>query len=92
MIPEAEHDKVLEVFCRVVMKKAKQTFEGFMTSPAGMIVAFIVLFYAITFLVYYFYSPGPEERRQAELEKTSAASRQIHDIMEGSIQTQSQQK
>jgi|GEM_PF-6252627 len=34
----------------------------------GKIIIIIAVFYAITFLVYYFYSPGPEERRTANEE------------------------
>ena len=58
------------------MKKTrtpKSEFEkkviAFFSTTWGMVVLFIVIFYAMTFLVYYFYSPGPEERRMAELEK-----------------------
>lgn len=39
-----------------------------MRTPLGTVLVFVVLFYIITFAVYYFYSPGPEERRQAEIE------------------------
>lgn len=45
------------------------TITSFLKSRFGMAVLFVVIFYVLTFLVYYFYSPGPEERRQAELEK-----------------------
>ena len=50
------------------MKKnnLQQSVLNFFSTPWGMLVLFIVLFYALTFLVYYFYSPGPEERSMAE--------------------------
>lgn len=41
----------------------------FFESPLGMVLIFVVVFYAMTFAVYYFYSPGPEERNQADLDK-----------------------
>jgi len=50
------------------MKHPKQNLQEFFKSPLGTVVIFIVLFYIITFAVYYFYSPGPEERKQAENE------------------------
>lgn len=54
-------------------KKNQQNLRDFVSSPAGMVICFIVLFYALTFSVYYFYSPGPEERKQAELQKQREA-------------------
>jgi flagellar biosynthesis/type III secretory pathway M-ring protein FliF/YscJ len=56
------------------MKESKQNFVEFLKTPLGTIIIFIVLFYGITFAVYYFYSPGPEERKQAELEAQSRLS------------------
>ncbi|MFO0780779.1 MAG: hypothetical protein U0519_02725 [Candidatus Gracilibacteria bacterium] len=50
------------------MKQPKQNFLDFLRSPFGTILIVVVFFYAVTFAVYYFYSPGPEERRQAERE------------------------
>jgi flagellar biosynthesis/type III secretory pathway M-ring protein FliF/YscJ len=47
------------------MKKTQQKVFDFFKTPAGVVVVFVVIFYVMTFLVYYFYSPGPEERRQA---------------------------
>lgn len=37
-------------------------------SPLLVVLVFVVVFYAMTFAVYYFYSPGPEERNQAALD------------------------
>ncbi len=42
----------------------------------GLFVCGIVLFYLVTFLVYYFYSPGPEERRQASINAQEVSSQQ----------------
>lgn len=50
------------------MKHPKQNFTQFIKTPLGTVLVFVVLFYIITFAVYSFYSPGPEERRQAEIE------------------------
>jgi heme/copper-type cytochrome/quinol oxidase subunit 2 len=47
---------------------AKQ-ITAFFSTTWGMVILFVVIFYSMTFLVYYFYSPGPEERRMAEIEK-----------------------
>lgn len=33
-----------------------------------MVLVFVVVFYAMTFAVYYFYSPGPEERNQTAMD------------------------
>ena len=49
------------------MASKKKTLQDFLTSRWGIIVVFILVFYLMTFLVYYFYSPGPEARRMAEL-------------------------
>ena len=40
------------------MKKLQEFFG----TKWGVVVAFLVLFYVMTFAVYYFYSPGPKER------------------------------
>lgn len=32
----------------------------------GIVILFVLIFYVMTFSVYWFYSPGPEERRQAQ--------------------------
>jgi hypothetical protein len=45
------------------MTTIKQKLGAFIKTPLGTILLFIALFYLMTFLVYYFYSPGPEERR-----------------------------
>ena len=37
-------------------------------SPLLVVLVFVVLFYAMTFIVYYFYGPGPEERNQAVMD------------------------
>jgi hypothetical protein len=34
----------------------------FLATNWGAVVVFIVLIYLMTFMVYYFYSPGPQER------------------------------
>lgn len=66
------------------MKQPKQNFTDFFKSPLGTVIVFVVLFYLITFAVYYFYSPGPEERRQAEAElQNRMASQQIRDAVSG---------
>jgi hypothetical protein len=66
------------------MKQPKQNFMDFLKSPLGTMVVFVVVFYLITFAVYYFYSPGPEERRQAEMEiQNRLASQQIQDAVTG---------
>lgn len=36
--------------------------QDFFATKWGVAVAFLVLFYLMTFAVYYFYSPGPKER------------------------------
>lgn len=56
------------------MKETKQNSVEFFKSPLGTVLTFIVLFYTITFVVYYFYGPGPDERRQAELDAQSRLS------------------
>jgi hypothetical protein len=45
-----------------------KTPKNFFESPLGLVLIFVVVFYAMTFAVYYFYSPGPEERNQADLD------------------------
>ena len=58
----------------------------------GSLVVFVILFYVITFAVYYFYSPGPEERKQAAAELANRAqSQQIQDAVNGTAVTQTQQ-
>ena len=67
------------------MKQPKQNFTSFLKTPLGTMVVFVIVFYLITFAVYYFYSPGPEERRQAEMEiQNRMASQQIQDVVAGS--------
>jgi len=48
------------------MQDFLKKMRAFASKPVGMVALFVLLFYAMTFLVYYFYSPGPEERRFAE--------------------------
>ncbi len=64
------------------MKQPKQNFQDFLKSPLGTVLVFIVLFYIITFAVYYFYSPGPEERNQGQQQlQNLTASQQIQNVM-----------
>ena len=53
------------VFQSLDMTDLKQKIGKFIKTPLGTVLLFAVIFYAMTFLVYYFYSPGPEERLQA---------------------------
>ena len=62
------------IFCLSLMKQPTPNFPQFFKSPLGTVLVFLVLFYVITFAVYYFYSPGPEERRQAELANQQAGN------------------
>lgn len=48
------------------MKKSLQKVQDVLQKPLGMVVACILLFYMMTFLVYSIYSPGPEERKQTQ--------------------------
>jgi len=48
------------------MANSKQKFTHFLGTPMGILLTFALIFYAITFAVYYFYSPGPEERAQMQ--------------------------
>ena len=57
------------------MKTSIEKFRHFMGTPAGIVVLFVLIFYVLTFCVYWFYSPGPEERRQAEIT--------VHDAVNG---------
>lgn len=59
-------------FNRRSMKSNIQKFRHFLGTPAGIVVLFVLVFYALTFSVYWFYSPGPEERRQAQVEAQTA--------------------
>lgn len=69
------------------MKHPKQNFLEFLKTPLGTVLVFILLFYIVTFAVYYFYSPGPEERKQAEAElQNRMASQQIQDVVNSSQQ------
>ena len=64
------------------MKQPKQNFPEFLKTPLGTLLVFVVLFYVVTFAVYYFYSPGPEERRQAEMEiQNRGYSQQLQDVV-----------
>jgi hypothetical protein len=47
------------------MRDVKQKIVKSVRTPFGTVLLFILIFYLMTFLVYYFYSPGPEERIQA---------------------------
>lgn len=69
------------------MKQPKQNLSEFLKSPFGTVLVFVVLFYIITFAVYFFYSPGPEERKQASMElQNRTASQQIQDVVNSSQQ------
>ena len=67
------------------MEKKGWNFKDFLQTPLGMIVVFMVVFYAVTFGVYYFYSPGPEERRMAREEKVKSATSQNFDVTQESL-------
>lgn len=47
-----------------------------MSTPIGLFILFVLIFYVMTFTVYWFYSPGPEERRQAQISAQAAAAGQ----------------
>ncbi len=51
------------------MKNLKKKLRGFLQTMPGMAAIFVVLLYVLTYGVYYFYSPGPEERKQSALEE-----------------------
>jgi len=69
------------------MKQPKQNFSEFLKSPLGTVLIFLVLFYIVTFAVYYFYSPGPQERQQAEQEvQNRMQSQQMQTIMNSTLQ------
>lgn len=53
------------VFLAIGMTDMKQKIAKFIKTPLGTVLLFVLIFYVMTFLVYYFYSPGPEERLQA---------------------------
>ena len=57
------------------MKTSIQKFRHFLGTPIGIVVLFVLIFYVLTFTVYWFYSPGPEERRTAQVaaQETSQA-------------------
>jgi len=55
------------------MKMDVQKFKHFLATPAGIVILFVLVFYILTFAVYWFYSPGPEERRQAQISAQEAA-------------------
>jgi len=64
------------------MKLPTKKYDEFFKSPVGTLVIFVILFYLITFAVYYFYSPGPEERKQAAAELANRTqSQQIQDAV-----------
>ena len=56
------------------MKMTIQKFKHFIATPAGIVILFVLVFYVLTFSVYWFYGPGPEERRQAQISAQEAAS------------------
>lgn len=81
---EVELLKFLVAFCLCFMKHPTKNFQEFIKTPLGTVLVFVILFYIITFAVYYFYSPGPEERRQAELDiQNRMQSQQISDTVGG---------
>lgn len=68
--------------CLCFMKLPTKNIEEFFKSPVGTLVVFVILFYVMTFAVYYFYSPGPEERKQAAAELANRTqSQQIQDVV-----------
>jgi hypothetical protein len=69
------------------MKDPKQNFQEFVKTPLGTVLVFVLLFYIITFAVYYFYSPGPEERKQAEQEiQNRMLSQQMQNVVNDTTQ------
>ena len=38
----------------------------------GIVILFVIIFYVMTFSIYWFYSPGPQERSQAQVETAAA--------------------
>lgn len=53
------------------MANAKQKLGQFLGTRVGLLLLFAVIFYVMTFAVYYFYSPGPEERKQTEISNSN---------------------
>jgi|WetSurMetagenome_2_1015567.scaffolds.fasta_scaffold28455_3 hypothetical protein len=53
------------------MRDIKQKIGKFIRTPVGAVVLFVLIFYLMTFMVYYFYSPGPVERGQTSQLLTS---------------------
>lgn len=49
-------------------KESLSGLKKFLATKTGMVVAFVTAVYLLTFCVYYFYSPGPEERNPAKNE------------------------
>ena len=58
------------------MKTSIQKFKHFLMTPAGIVILFVLVFYILTFTVYWFYSPGPEERRTAQISAQEGANTQ----------------
>jgi len=56
------------------MKVATSKIRDFFRTPWGIVILFALIFYVMTFCVYWFYSPGPEERKQAQIEQTQSAT------------------
>jgi hypothetical protein len=83
------HARVPGAFCLSFMKQPKQNFQEFLKSPLGTVLVFIVLFYIITFAVYWFYSPGPEENREAMRQIQTTTQSQQADGSQQNIQTNS---
>ncbi len=69
------------------MKPSLRSIEKFLLSPFGLVMTFLAIFFAITFLVYYFYSPGPQEREQTaeqgQMQNDAEANAQTDDTVPG---------
>lgn len=63
------------------MNKLKKILFG---KIVGAVIVFIVVFYVLTFLVYYFYGPGPEDQRVAGNEPPAVATMQVTMGVQGS--------
>jgi hypothetical protein len=56
------------------MKGHANKIKQFFGTVPGIVILFILIFYVMTFSVYWFYSPGPEERNQTEAAMSTAPS------------------
>ena len=67
---QTEHKNT--ILSPIKMKLSKEQLKQLTNSHWFILIATIVVFYIFTFLIYYFYSPGPEERKQAQTQVTQS--------------------